>query len=964
MDPFFQNFPHGILFLQRDAVDEEGIVFLELFPTLWQLVFKLWLRKMGKKGQPIKTGQKPLRLNQMKDPRLPFPLYSLVELATSDSFRLDERHAFDNGFFRIHDVQRFCKLFSSYPHVIDGITGEKVSFGPPLVPSIWKDTTMFPAESPESNCFGFEDPEHGERFPFGELYQEGPSSEPILPVFGERNNLGIYFRGTLYPVNSKLDMGKVLYIAEHVSELPTRAGEFRAERDANLVKHLLLNGVRVSGEFFLRVPEIVRVSPKALWKLEREHFAFRFTCSFRYGTQEVHFPLSLDGEKPEDTIQVPAGDSTTYIPRDLKWEQGHLEKVGTFLKQLSPQDSSPQAIVPRHSWRLRLEEVLQLVQQLFPALSAETILECPPELLHTKTVTPRVRAFSRSQIDWFALRFEVALGDTEISWDKFLNMVRFDSHVVEINGEIFQVDPHELRKYRKLQQILQTGGEEKHPWWDSALVQEVQEQTTFQPDERTSAWIRQMGGVHALDGYSLPDGFSGTLRGYQVEGYQWLRFLENFHLAGILADDMGLGKTVQTIAWLLSFKERNNSLRALIVVPRSLLFNWKSELSRFAPGLSTQVYHGVPSERTKMQQEEPDVTITTYATARNDQLFFASRKWDVGVMDEAQVLKNKQTQLFQALKGCSFQHRLALSGTPLENSPFDLKNIFNFLLPGFLGSDRAFSQIVQNNPGSLTERIKPLMLRRRKADVLSELPPRSEESILVEMQPFQEKMYQQYFQLARQDILEKSQDEKSFQENRFQVLTHLLRLRQLAIHAGLFLDTTGHQGVSGKMEYLLELLEELLSEGHSVLVFSQFASMLRILRKSLKGMAFPCFFMDGQTQNRQQVVSAFQQSENPSVFLLSLKVGGVGLNLTKAEYVVLFDPWWNPAVENQAIDRVHRIGQKNPVMVYRIITKDSVEEKVLQVQQKKKEWIEQLVDVQVGEKTFFSREQILGIFEP
>ena len=413
-----------------------------------------------------------------------------------------------------------------------------------------------------------------------------------------------------------------------------------------------------------------------------------------------------------------------------------------------------------------------------------------------------------------------------------------------------------------------------------------------------------------------------------------------------LADDMGVGKTAQVLALL----EGRRELRAaggpegpsLVVVPKSLVFNWKLEAARFTPQLKVLDYTGLTRSATDFAAY--DVVLTTYGTLRRDVPRLKDIKFDYVILDEAQAVKNASTEGAKAVRLLSGNHRLAMSGTPMENHLGELWTLFEFLNPGMLGAASAFSQAggPLRNPDAETRRVlaaalRPFILRRTKEQVASELPAKSEQVIYCEMEPAQHKLYDELLQHYRKNLLQRIDDE-GMAKSKIQVLEALLRLRQAACHPGL-LDKKRASGPSAKLEMLLEQLREVLAEGHKALVFSQFTSLLAILRQRLDSQNVIYEYLDGDTpaKQREQCVARFQNEEECRLFLLSLKAGGLGLNLTSAEYVFLLDPWWNPAVEAQAVDRAHRIGQSRQVFAYRLITRNTVEEKVLQLQETKRD---------------------------
>lgn len=440
----------------------------------------------------------------------------------------------------------------------------------------------------------------------------------------------------------------------------------------------------------------------------------------------------------------------------------------------------------------------------------------------------------------------------------------------------------------------------------------------------------------------VPLALKATLRPYQEAGFQWMAMMSTLGLGGILADDMGLGKTLQSIAYLLWHRSRAAwEGPALIVAPASLIYNWAEEIRRFAPSLRTSVAAGSQGERLEVlgNLSEVDILVTSYPLLRRDLDWYQAREFPVVIFDEAQALKNAGTQTAQAALSIKSPHRFALTGTPVENALDDLWSIFRVISPGVLGSRERFLRMT---PEQVAKRIKPFVLRRLKSDVLKELPDKIETVQMAALTREQKAVYLNYLgQIQSSTISELSQ--AGFQKNRMKILAGLTRLRQICCDPALFLD--GYRGGSGKLDLLLEVLDEALASHRRILVFSQFTSMLARIRAALEERDWPAFYLDGDTPvaDRLALVNRFNAGER-SLFLISLKAGGTGLNLTGADTVVLYDLWWNPAVEQQAVDRAHRIGQKNVVQVIRLITQGTVEEKIYALQEKKRDLIDQVVE--------------------
>ncbi|HEY2909851.1 MAG TPA: DEAD/DEAH box helicase, partial [Gemmataceae bacterium] len=546
----------------------------------------------------------------------------------------------------------------------------------------------------------------------------------------------------------------------------------------------------------------------------------------------------------------------------------------------------------------------------------------------------------KSGQDWFDLSARADFDGQPVSMPRLLAALRRgDNNLVLDDGSIGMLPEDWLKKYGLIAKMGKIEGDQIR--FDRAQVGVLDALLASRPEiEFDKQFAKARGELVKFDGIETPEppkGFVGELRGYQKEGLGWLRFLRKFGFGGCLADDMGLGKTVQVLS-LLAGKRGGP---ALIVVPRSLVFNWKQEAARFAPKLKVLDHTGTNRDRTGAAFKDHDIVLTTYGTLRNDAATFAEFRFDTCVLDESQAAKNADTETAKAVRLVQADYRLALSGTPIENHLGELWTLFDFLNPGMLGragvgGEGAFGR----NPDPetreiLAKAVRPFILRRTKSEVAKDLPAKTEQTIFCDLEPHQRKLYDELRDHYRQSLLSRVES-VGLGRSKIQVLEALLRLRQAACHPGL-IDKKRKDEACAKLDVLMPQLQELLEEGQKALVFSQFTSFLDILRARLKAEDIPFEYLDGRTRDRQERVERFQTDPECKLFLVSLKAGGVGLNLTSAEYVFLLDPWWNPAVEAQAIDRTHRIGQTKPVFAYRLIARGTVEEKVLALQESKRD---------------------------
>jgi len=474
--------------------------------------------------------------------------------------------------------------------------------------------------------------------------------------------------------------------------------------------------------------------------------------------------------------------------------------------------------------------------------------------------------------------------------------------------------------------------------------------------KRDSSFDALLQGLHGGDDFVVPAPLANVLRAYQAEGFRWMMCLDRAGFGGILADDMGLGKTVQVIAVLLAEQSNHTEKRpSLVVAPTSLVYNWEKEIARFASTLSVQMVCGTPQQRQAILQNdgaEADVLITTYDMLKRDIEQYEAFNFRYIIADEAQNIKNPATQNAKAIKLLNGATRFALTGTPVENALIELWSIFDFVMPGYLHSRAKFSKLYEapilreeskEAAGLLRRQTAPFILRRLKSDVLTELPEKIETTLYAEMTEEQAKVYTAYLMRARGELTDAFGDDNGYTENRFEILSRLTRLRQLCCHPATFLEN--YAGGSGKLDVTLELTVNSIASGHRLLIFSQFTRMLAILAEMLTKEGIPFFYLDGATsaKERLDMVERFNAGEN-HVFLISLKAGGTGLNLTGADVVIHYDPWWNPAVMEQAADRAHRFGQDKAVQVISVVAKDSVEEKILALQAKKKDLIDSVIE--------------------
>lgn len=692
---------------------------------------------------------------------------------------------------------------------------------------------------------------------------------------------------------------------------------------------------------------------------------------FGYGEAEVRYNPDL----PRESLQGKAGQLVLMrVVRQPEAEKSAYEALA------SPTFGLKRAALPGQPGVFRLRARKHPVDFLLnsvPHLAEAGYEIYGEEQLKTARVnrnTPSISFRVSSGIDWFDVHAVVNFGDLEVSLQEIRRAMRKRERYIKLaDGSIGEIPEAWIERYKHLFALGETIEEglrfSKHQitLLDQALAEADEAQTDELFDQRR-AWLRALALKNIAAGdqtvsiqpQPLPSGFMGELRPYQKAGFDWLHFLRKFEFGGCLADDMGLGKTVQALTFLQSLYEQPPESRpaqaSLLVVPRSLLVNWQREAARFTPGLRVLEYFDSGRIKDTAAFDQVDLVITTYGVMLRDIHFLHGYRFYYAILDESQAIKNPLSQTARAAYLLQAQHKLVLTGTPIENSTAELWSQFNFLNPGLLGSLQYFKSEFglpiekrgdEKAAQALRRLVYPFILRRTKDQVAPELPPRSERILYCDMEPAQRKLYQRTRDYYR-GVVMGMVEQHGLNQSRIKILEGLLRLRQISNHPAL-VEQNFH-GESGKFELLMDTLETLRAEGHKALVFSQFVQMLSIVRKELDTRHIAYTYLDGQTTARQEQVDRFQGDPRIPFFLISLKAGGLGLNLTAADYVIHIDPWWNPAAEMQASDRTHRIGQEKPVFIFKLIARDSVEEKILVLQERKKQLVDQIITT---ESAFF-----------
>ncbi|WP_447924449.1 DEAD/DEAH box helicase [Georgenia muralis] len=683
--------------------------------------------------------------------------------------------------------------------------------------------------------------------------------------------------------------------------------------------------------------------------------------------EDHHLTLEWD-------VRYDTGGSTRREPlesgggagRDRAGEQRLLSGLDLpEILRAGPGPTGPAPIGPAPTLVLRGLDAAVFSEETLPSLREQgvevDVVGTPPAYRRSDAVPVIRLTATEAEGDWFDLGVSVEIDGEKIPFERlFVALARGEDHLVLDSGTYFGIDRPELDQLRRLIEEaryltdrpaadgpLRMTSYQVGLWEELAALGVVEAQSA-----RWAASVDRLLAGHAADPPAVPAGLAATLRPYQEEGFRWLSHLWDAGLGGILADDMGLGKTVQTLAMILRAQETGSlTSPVLVVAPTSVVAGWAEEAARFAPGLrvvtlsETQRKSGRPLAG---DVAEADLVVTSYALFRIDEAAYRGLTWSGLVLDEAQFVKNHQAKTYQCARRLAAPFKLAISGTPLENSLMDLWALLSIVAPGMFPDPQVFTEVYRRpiergtdseRLATLRARIRPFIRRRTKEQVAPDLPPKQEQVLHVQLNPRHRKVYDTHLQRERRKVLSLLDD---VEKNRFTILRSLTLLRQLSLDAAL-VDEQYASVRSSKADVFLEQLEEVIAGGHRALVFSQFTSFLATVRDRLDEQGVDYCYLDGRTRNRARRVEEFKTGQAP-VFLISLKAGGFGLNLTEADYCFVLDPWWNPAAEAQAVDRTHRIGQDKSVMVYRLVAEDTIEEKVLALQARKRDLFDKVVD--------------------
>ena len=674
----------------------------------------------------------------------------------------------------------------------------------------------------------------------------------------------------------------------------------------------------------------------------------------------------------KDQLVVPDGEKVLLIQRNKEKETSFINQLQSLHSQfIQPQGTSGLALrggdVLKNNWFFLFMDAMQEMKVTVNGFDAL-------KNFRFNTSRPQTKIHISSSTDWFDARVDIIFGDQKVTIADVKKALANKQQFVPLNDGTLGVLPDEwVKRYALLFRVGEGKSNElRLSRYHLSVIDELYENRNEEELiihlEKKYEQLKEFKKIKEVD---PPAHLTHILRPYQVHGFHWLNYLHEVNWGGILADDMGLGKTIQALSFLHHFKEQYGHLRALVVCPTTLIFNWENEIKKFAPTLSYRIHHGGERLRVKEALNNFDVIITTYGTLRSDIKLLMDMPLDYVVLDESQAIKNPASKVTKAACLLRAKHRLCMSGTPLQNNTFDIFAQMNFLNPGMLGSIEFFRQEFAipidkfgepDRKDHLRKLLYPFILRRTKEQVARDLPEKTETILFCEMEEEQRKVYDAYRNDYRDKILG-TIESQGIQKSQLTILQGLMKLRQICDSPAILNETDKYPNHSIKLDELAREISENIGN-HKALVFSQFLGMLALIRQKLTELEIPYAYFDGSTTapDREKAIREFQDNDSCRVFLISLKAGGVGLNLTAADYVYIVDPWWNPAVEQQAIDRTHRIGQTKNIFAYRMICKDSIEDKILQLQDRKRILAKDLIADDDGFVKSLSREDVEYLF--
>ncbi|NII24581.1 DEAD/DEAH box helicase family protein [Pseudoflavitalea sp. X16] len=674
----------------------------------------------------------------------------------------------------------------------------------------------------------------------------------------------------------------------------------------------------------------------------------------------------------KDELIIPDGDKVLIVHRDKEKEQQFIQKLEALHSNfIRPEGGQQLALkgndVLKNNWFFLFVDAMK--EMKVPVYGFEALKN-----FRFNTAKPQTKIHISSNTDWFDARVDILFGEQKVTVADVKKALANRQQFVQLNDGTLGILPEEwIKKYSLLFRV----GEGKQNQlrlskYHMSVIDELydgrsEEELVLRLEEKYD----QLKSFNKIKEIPVPEHLAHILRPYQEHGFHWLNYLAEIGWGGILADDMGLGKTVQALSYMHYYRKHHGKLKALVVCPTTLMFNWENEIKKFTPELTWYIHHGGERTRNKEQFSHAEVMITTYGTLRSDIKLLVDIPFDYVILDESQAIKNPASKVTRAACLLNAKHRICLSGTPLQNNTFDIFAQMNFLNPGMLGSIEFFRQEFAipidkfgeaDRKDHLRKLLYPFILRRTKEQVAKDLPDKTETILYCEMDDEQRNIYDAYRNDFRDKILG-TIEQQGIQRSQLTILQGLMKLRQICDSPAILNETEKFPNHSIKLEELGREITENISD-HKALVFSQFLGMLALIREKLKELEVDYEYFDGSTSaiDREKAIQRFQNDKNCRVFLISLKAGGVGLNLTAADYVYIVDPWWNPAVEQQAIDRTHRIGQTKNIFAYRMICKDTIEDKILQLQDRKRLLAKDLITDDEGFVKSLTREDVEYLF--
>ena len=801
-----------------------------------------------------------------------------------------------------------------------------------------------------------------------------------IPKHGELIGTGPYWtviENTIYRVGSvAARIASIFPYGSRITISKSQVGPILESLQDELYDRSLISVMNPELQPDTKVKQPVPVLDLHRKETDSEHFSSQSTF-------EIFAALDFEYPTP------PKNRNLVYLP-DREKEQEYIN----FLKSLGFRYLSE-----KKRYRIQSDDALDLVQTYDKVFSDEWKINGIAAIrnnLKLADLSLKVSLASAQQqdkdptgrIDWFDCHISLVQNNANIPLSTIFKTsqsgkrrwIRLDSgayarvpggNLEHLKTTLGVIDPH-FRLSNTIKTQLNTA--------QAISLSKIDDnQFEVSTDKKLAALSKKLEDFSRIPAIKESRSFEGKLRQYQLDGLSWMYFLRDFELGGILADEMGLGKTVQTLCLLQYLKDSRSPAKklnapALVVAPTSVITNWVYEAKRFTPKLKVLLLHGPQRKKHFSEVEDYDLVITSYALLRLDRYELEGINFSYLILDEAQNIKNPLAATTKAAKSLRAQFRLALTGTPTENRPQELWSILDFLMPGYLGSLDFFRSyvekpILEGGPGVevtkfLRSKTRPFILRRLKADVEKDLPPKVESELHVEMSESQMELYAQILEEVRPKVFE-AVEKKGIRGASISILAALLRLRQVCNHPNSIEGLKNLPGYdSGKFKLFQEIVDEALESGRKILVFSQFREMLAIMRRWLDTKNREYLYLDGTTRNRQQIVDQFNEDPNTHLFLISLKAGGTGLNLAAADTVIIYDPWWNPAVEDQAIDRAHRIGQRKTVSVYRLVTENSIEQKIMTLKEKKNRIVDALINENTLSPRLLSKSDLEELFKP